>query len=206
MLRSRGEKIGVVTLVVAFSIVQSLFAAEKLPRVPKGFTIEKVASSPLVQYPMMGGFDDRNDRYKLHLPPVFSCGLVFFDLSQEHQFSKSALNKIVSGIDLRGFFGGVILRGEGCRKDVTGKLMLLDSATPITSTIGKGKESLFQSPMSDSVEIADGRHCGATLNWAEYNFSQFGFGVIAMMQGTYQVGRLSSFYGMGTSEQEQSQS
>ena len=156
--------------------------------------------------PLMGGFDDRNDRYKLHLPPVFCCGLVFFDLSQEHQFSKSALNKIVSGIDLRGFFGGVILRGEGCRKDVTGKLTLLNSATPITSTIGKGKESLFQSPMSDSVEIADGRHCGATLTWAEYNFSQFGFDVIAMMQGTYQVGRLSSFYGMGTSEQEQSQS
>ena len=56
MLRSWGEMIGIVALVVALSIVQSLFAAEKLPRVPKGFTIEKVASSPLVQYPMMGGF------------------------------------------------------------------------------------------------------------------------------------------------------
>lgn len=31
----------------------------ELPAVPAGFTIEKAASSPLVKYPMMAGFDDR---------------------------------------------------------------------------------------------------------------------------------------------------
>ena len=59
MLHSWSEKISVVALVVALSNAHSLFAAEDFPRVPKGFTIEKVASSPLVQFPMMGGFDDR---------------------------------------------------------------------------------------------------------------------------------------------------
>lgn len=34
-------------------------AEETLPKVPEGFVVEKVASSPLVRHPMMGGFDDR---------------------------------------------------------------------------------------------------------------------------------------------------
>ncbi len=34
-------------------------ANTSLPRVPEGFVIEQVAASPMVQHPMMGGFDDR---------------------------------------------------------------------------------------------------------------------------------------------------
>lgn len=34
-------------------------AADKLPRVPAGFTIEKVTTPDLVKHPMMAGFDDR---------------------------------------------------------------------------------------------------------------------------------------------------
>jgi len=34
-------------------------AAEKLPRVPPGFTIERVTTPDLVKHPMMAGFDDR---------------------------------------------------------------------------------------------------------------------------------------------------
>lgn len=34
-----------------------------LPRVPDGFEIERVAGSPLVEHPMMGGFDDRGRLY-----------------------------------------------------------------------------------------------------------------------------------------------
>lgn len=34
-------------------------AAEDLPRVPEGFSIERVTSSELTKYPMMAGFDDR---------------------------------------------------------------------------------------------------------------------------------------------------
>ena len=41
------------------------------------------------------------------------------------------------------------------------------------------------------------------LMWNEPNFSQFGFDLIAMMQGTYEVGRVSSFHGMGTTEGEE---
>jgi len=150
--------------------------------------------------PLMGGPDEPQEKYKLHLPPTFCCGLVFFELRKEHQFSESALNKIVAAIQLRGFFGGIILRGEGHSKDLTGKLTLLRSETPIESTIGKTKQSLLNWGMVESIKISDNLHFGSMLMWGESNFSQFGFDLIAMMQGTYEVGRLSSFHGMGSSE------
>ncbi len=130
---------------------------------------------------------------------------MFFDLKQEHQFSEAALSKLIAGIELRGFFGGIVLRGEGHQKGVTGKLNLLRSETPIESTIGKSKQSLLNFGMTESIKIADNLHFGAMLMWSEPNFSQFGFDVLAMMQGTYEVGRLSSFHGMGTSEWENAQ-
>ena len=42
-------------------------------------------------------------------------------------------------------------------------------------------------------------HIGAAINWAEFHFAQFAFDLIAMIQGTYQPGRISSFHGIGSS-------
>jgi len=153
--------------------------------------------------PLMGGPDEPGERYKLHLDPTFFCGLVFFDLKTEDQFSEAALSKIISGMDLRGFFGGVILRGEGHSKPTTGRLGLLRSETSIESTVGKNKQSLLNMGMSKSVQLSENIHFGSMLMWSEPGFSQLGFDLIAMMQGKYEVGMVSSFYGMGTSESEQ---
>jgi hypothetical protein len=155
--------------------------------------------------PLMGGPDDPQERYKLHLPATFCCGLVFFDLNEEHQFSETALAKLIAGVELRRFFGGIILRGHGHKKDDTGKMSLLRSETPIESTIGKKKSSLLNFGMTQSVKVTDNLHYGAMLMWNEFHFAQFGFDLIAMMQGIYEVGRLSSFHGMGSSEWEQKQ-
>jgi|SRR5882724_3175885 len=155
--------------------------------------------------PLTGGPDDSQERYKLHLPATSCCGLVFFDLNEEHQFSEAALAGLIEGVKLRGFFGGIILRGQGHKMDVTGKMLLTQSATPSESTIGKNKSSLLNFGRTQSVKVTDNVHFGAMLMWSEFHFSQFGFDLIAMMQGTYEVGRISSFHGMGSSEWEQKQ-
>jgi hypothetical protein len=152
--------------------------------------------------PLMGGPDASQEKYKLHLPPTFCCGIVFFELRQEQQFSEAAMKKILEAIRLRGFFGGIVLRGEGHSKDVTGKISLLQSETPIESMIGEHKSSLLNFGMAESTQFENNQHFSTMMMWAEPNFSQFGFDLIAMMQGTYEVGRLSSFHGMGTSEWE----
>lgn len=150
--------------------------------------------------PLMSGPDEPQEKYKLHLPSSFCCGLVFFELRRVNQYSESAMNKLISAIQLRNFFGGIILRGEGHTNGTTGKLSLLRSETPINSSIGNNKNSLLNLGMSKSVKVADTLYFNSMLMWMEPYFSQFGFDLIAMMQGTYEVGRLSSFYGMGTSE------
>jgi hypothetical protein len=53
--------------------------------------------------------------------------------------------------------------------------------------------------MSKSVRVADNVHIGSMVMWSESAFAQFAFDLIAMIQGTYEVGRASSFYGMGSS-------
>jgi len=152
--------------------------------------------------PLMGGSDDPSERYKLHLQQNFCCGLVFFDLKADNQYSETALSKINTGLGLRGFWGGIVLRGEGHVKPHTGRLSLLRSEQPIESTVAKDKQSLLKMGMSKSVKIAENLHYGSMLMWSEPGFSQFSFDLIAMMQGKYEVGMLSSFYGMGTTEWE----
>ena len=53
--------------------------------------------------------------------------------------------------------------------------------------------------MTKTVELAENVHIGAEINWAEFHFAKFAFDLIAMIQGTYQPNRLSSFYGLGSS-------
>lgn len=152
--------------------------------------------------PLLSGTDNPSDKYKLHLSPNFWCGLVFFNLKKENQFSEAALSKLIAGINLRGFFGGVVLRGEGHQKDDTGRLALFQSENSSKSTIGKNKQSLLNFGMTQTLQTADNLHFGAMLTWSEMDFAKFGFDVLAMIQGTYDPRSVSSFHGMGTSELE----
>jgi len=152
--------------------------------------------------PLVSGLDKPADRYKLYLPETFRCGLVFFELAESDIFSEAALNKVVSGVALRGFFGGVILRAEGQTKPLTGRITILRSETPMQSTIGRSKKSLLNAPWAESIRIADNMHIGAMLMWGENFFSQFAFDLLALLRGTYEPGFLSSFHCFGTSEWE----
>lgn len=152
--------------------------------------------------PLMSGIDEPQDKYKLHFPINFCCGLIFFNLQKDHQYSEAALKKVLTGIKLRGFFGGVILRGEGHTKNLTGKIRFLSSETPITTDIARGENSLLKTGTSNSVQLSNSLYLTSMIMWLEHNFSQFGFDIIAIMQGAYDIGKISSFYGMGASEWE----
>jgi hypothetical protein len=151
--------------------------------------------------PLMQSIDAPGERYKLHLPERFFCGVIFFELRKADEYSEAALSNILSGLDLRGFIGGLVLRGDGLTKPASGRLSILRSEEAIESSIGRTKQSLLQSaPMSASIRVTDKLHFGTMLLWSEVAFSQFAFDLVAIMQVTYEVGRLSSFYGIGTSD------
>jgi hypothetical protein len=149
--------------------------------------------------PVMKGPDDPQERYKLHLPPTFCCGSVFFEIRKDTEFSEAALSAIIGGIGLRGFFGGIILRAEDLTVPHTGRISLTQSETPIESTVSSRNTPLSEFGMSQSVPVADNLHIGSMVIWSESAFAQFAFDLIAMIQGTYEVRRVSSFYGIGNS-------
>jgi hypothetical protein len=151
--------------------------------------------------PLMAGLDDPNERYKLHLPSSFCCGMVFFNMKRSSSLCMTGLKQLTSCIQYRGFMGGIILRAE--ESTASGRLSLYRSETPIAHPIdpASGKESVLAGLlMADSVMIAENLHYGSMLMRSDIVFSQFAFDLIAMMQGTYRSGFLSSFYGMGRAE------
>jgi len=152
--------------------------------------------------PVMKGLDDPNERYKLHLPPTFFCGFVCVELRQDKMYSETALRGVIGGMALRGFFGGLVLRAEGNTSEHTGRIVLTQSETPIESTVKGHKTPLMEFGMSESIPISEKFHIGSEIHWSESEFAQFAFDLIAMLQGTYEVGRVSSFYGMGSSFHE----
>ena len=125
--------------------------------VKSGFSTKTVGESitKLNQLlPLMEGIDDPQERYKRHLPPHFTCGLVFYELKAEEAYNDKALTEIAFGsIHLRRFFGGIVLRGEGHQMPLTGKIVMTQGTSHISSLIGVGSQSLLTFGVAGSVRI-----------------------------------------------------
>lgn len=166
-------------------------------------TVEKALEHLGDLQPLLQGVDEPSEKYKLYLPKNFFCAIVFFELRKSEEHSEIALTKILNGLSLRGFIGGLVLRGEGHVNPASGRITILQSQTPIRSLIKDGDGSLLRGmPMTATTKVTDTLHFGVILPWMEAAFSQFAFDLIAIMQGTYESGRLSTFHGMGSSDQE----
>lgn len=146
--------------------------------------------------PLLNGYNAPQERYKCHLPNNFICGLVFIELDAKDKNSQTALNQILTNRTLRGFFGGIILRGEGYSDPRSGQMRFMVGPSPIPENITKF--SLLGAGVCTKSEEIDGNaHIAASLTWSTVHFSQFGFDLIAMMNGTYDPRFMSSAFGMG---------
>jgi hypothetical protein len=134
--------------------------------------------------PLMQGGDLPTERYKIHLPPCFSCGLVFFEQTININLVRKAQSQLLSYPNLRGFFGGLILRGR--HLGYSGQLRFLESMMPITNW----------AECCDSIQLSPNRHFTSMLTWTEPHFPQFAFDLLARLQGRYGQ-RMSSFHGFG---------
>ena len=147
--------------------------------------------------PVMNGLDKQDEQYKLYLPPTFFCATIFCELREAAARSDATLKAMIGGTELRRFAGGVVLRAEGLSVPHSARIMLTKSETPIQSTLDK--TPLTEFGLSDSMHVAHDVHIGATIRWSETEFSRFAFDIVALMNGTYHPGRVSSFYGFGNS-------
>jgi len=152
--------------------------------------------------PLMNAVDDPSDPYQLHLSATFSCACVFVELREADASTTRALDALLGGLHLRGFLGGVVLRGDRHAQPQTGRLSLAQSEEPIERPFDPKTTSLLEIGFSSTTRIADKVHVAALLDWSESAFSQFAFDLVAMLKGKFRPGRVSSFYGLGSSWHE----
>ena len=144
--------------------------------------------------PLVAGVDGANERYPKYLPAHTVLGVLFFELRENDRKDLAAL-ELFRGLQLgRPFYGGVVLRGEGLHPDNTAVIELTVGNEPMEA-IFTDAGLLHGFSMAGTAEVA-GQHWGAMLMWSDVNFSRFSFDVLALLNGTYQPGRVSSFHGL----------
>lgn len=116
--------------------------------------------------PYYAGIDSPAQRYRQYLPRDFSCAVVFFDATAIAQRSSAALAHLAPVDPPRGFYGGIILRGEGQPEDASGHIRMF---------------------ARDGV-------AEPLLMWMPIGFSTFAFDLVALLEGTYDPGYASSFF------------
>ena len=145
--------------------------------------------------PLLTAVDAVENRFKRFLPASFFCATIFFELRKDDEYSGVALDQLAD-VRQRGYFGGLVLRGDGRPREDSALIRLFSCDTELSSTVAKDKESLLSDmPLSNS-HPRDDKHIGAILSWSGASFSMFAFDVVALLSGAYNPGSLSSLHGM----------
>jgi len=118
--------------------------------------------------PFYADVDPPGDRFNRFLPADFFCAVVFFDACSEGLKSEAAREHLKPVGGPRGFCGGTILRGGYQVPSTSGTLRVVP------------------------VKTDDGIEWNCWLLWGESCFSRFAFDLVAMLDGTYRTGRISS--------------
>lgn len=136
---------------------------------------------------LLTNVDGPNTRYSRYLPEKVVLTTVFFE--SRIQNAKEALNKLNAIIKLRGYIGGIILRGSGQPDDFAGSLEAV-RALP-SEFVSDDQHTLVQSePIDDK-----GNKISMILLWTPIAFSQYMFGLLDMLKGNFQYGVIPSLYG-----------
>lgn len=163
-------------------------------------TVNKAIEHLKELQPLLIQEDPPNERYKKYLPHDFFCYTIFYELRDENLKDIIALNNIVNGVLLRGFSGGLILRSKGHKQDITGQISIFYSEEEIPQLFDPNTMTLLNGmPISTCLKIKDNLFFNSMLLWSEMYFSKFAFDLIAKLNGTFEIGKVSSYHGFGTS-------
>jgi hypothetical protein len=143
--------------------------------------------------PILAHVDPPGAHYLRYPPPRFWCGVVFYELREKDASKVEILDQLLPREDVRGFMGGLILSTDGSSSEASGRIMVLRNADEKPSK-GLGG-SLAKHAATDSVPWSDADHISLMAVWLPDAFTMFAFDVLAMLNGTYEPGRISSWHG-----------
>jgi hypothetical protein len=130
------------------------------------------------------------------IPRTFFSLIVFFELRKVNEFSKKALDNFVPENDLRGYMGGLILRGEGLIPEMTGRLSMMESDDE--HNLSKAKRSCLSLTefIFSGKKKYDSHYGLALLTWDYNNFAEFAFDIVAILNETFKAHGQSSLHGL----------
>lgn len=143
---------------------------------------------------LLAGVDAPGEQFKTFLPQRFFTAIIFFELRNESRNAWSELFKFVP--DARRVWpGGLILRGDGLRPELSATIGLTHSTNSPPVPIGPTGRDLTDTVVCSESKEFDGTYWSALLKWTSNEFSTFAFDLLAMLNRTYQPGRISSNHG-----------
>jgi hypothetical protein len=143
--------------------------------------------------PLMMGANQPDESYPKYLPISTILSMLFFELRAPDAKDSEVLNLIRDFDTIRVFYGPVVLRGEGLHSDYTGMFSKLRSDEPM-DPVWPEKGMLSGYAHSGSRELGTGQIL-ASVMWADVNFSGFAFDLLALLDGKFRPGFVSSFHG-----------
>jgi len=142
--------------------------------------------------------DEASERYKKYLPQNFFSAVVFFELRESDQSKHLCLSNLLPSKFLRGYYGGIVLRGDNLPVELSGRIKMGVSETPFQSSWKEKKHSLLDPSLgldTSTIEYSPNHHYSLFMNWNHIEFASFAFDMVAILNGTYDPRFLSSFHG-----------
>jgi Domain of unknown function (DUF6602) len=153
------------------------------------------------------GQDEPSATYKYYLPCDFTCWTVFFDLRKDDQKAFTVLNHLAKATALRGFLGGLVLRGEGLDLEMTGEIgpsrmhiygsSMTNDPLPSAPTLVEGTcfSEWLTLPKGKEVQAQENRFGQVVLSWSKVYFSTWPFHLLRLLNAQYDTRSVPSWYG-----------
>lgn len=156
------------------------------------------AMSKLKELNLILGEDPLEERYKKFLPLTFFSSCIFFELMRKDEFNRMILTNLLPVGTQRGYFGALILRGEGIDKNLSGMVANLVSGdgSEIIGTDENTKVSLIEKTVLAKPVMIEGRQFTNMIDWNVPAFAMYAHSLIQLMNGTYRSGFVPSMHGM----------
>jgi len=142
---------------------------------------------------------DETSRHRKFLSGQAFCGVIFFELRKEFEFSATALDALIAPNIIRTqYIGGLVLRGEGLGAGVSGRIELDFSGDSRDSNVDhRTGVSLLSSAAVSASKIwqPPSQYGGLRVTWDHNVFADFAFDLVAHANGTFEPRLLSSLHG-----------
>jgi len=135
--------------------------------------------------------DNIDERYKKHLPGNFFWGLVFIDTKASvDKSAKTIFDKLLKLPKVRGYYSSLLIRCEGTQN--SGSLKILAGDQYFEMPIGITSSGLYL--LNEVIDQC--KYIGVSHFWSDIEFVTFAFDVLALLNGTFKPGLISSFHGL----------